>query len=193
MSTVPQRRYTPAEYLALERKSEERHEYFRGEVFAMAGGTVRHALICDNLLERTRSRIRGSPCSSFSASMRIKIQATGLYTYPDLSIVCGNWEFEDEQRDTLLNPRAIVEVLSPSTESYDRGKKFSQYREIPSLAEHILVAQDEPQIERFVKQEFGWQFIALSGIEQELELVAAGITIPLREIYENVTFGEGPV
>src|SRR5687768_18486567 len=102
MSTVPNRRYTREEYLSLERRSDVGHASFRGEIFAMAGGSLRHALICDNLLERSRSRLRGSPCSSFSASLRVKVQATGLYTYPDLSIVCGDWEFEDERRDTLL-------------------------------------------------------------------------------------------
>lgn len=190
MSSVPTRRYSPAEYLALERSSHERHEYFRGEIFAMAGGSVRHALICDNLLERTRARLRGGPCSSFSASMRVKIQSVGLYTYPDLSIVCGEWVFEDEQRDTLLNPTIIVEVLSPSTESYDRGRKFTSYREMPSLGEYVLVAQEEPRIERFVRQEHGWLLLPIVGIDQELELGAANITIPLSEIYENVTFGQ---
>ncbi len=190
MSTVAKRRYTPAEYLALERTSEERHEFYRGEIFAMAGGTERHATICDNLLERVRSRLRGGQCRAYSSSLRVKIEATGLYTYPDLTIVCGERLFEDEREDTLLNPRVIIEVLSASTESYDRGKKFGHYQQVPSLAEYILVAQEEPRIDRFVRQEHGWLMVPVAGIEQELEITAAGIRVPLREIYENVTFGE---
>jgi Uma2 family endonuclease len=193
MSTAPERHYTPAEYLAIERKSEERHELINGHIVRMQGGTERHAAICDNLLERTKARLRGSPCRPYSAALRIKIEATSNYTYPDLSIVCGERQFDDEQRDTLTNPRLIVEVLSPSTERHDRGWKFKNYQLITSFEEYVLISQDEPRIERFLRQgDVGWLMTAVAGLDKTVRFESVDCELPLAEIYEEVAFGPSP-
>lgn len=192
MSTAPERRYTPAEYLAFERKAEEKHELINGHIVRMQGGTERHATICDNLVERTKARLRGTLCRPYSAALRIKIEATSNYTYPDLSIVCGQRQFDDEQRDTLTNPRLIIEVLSPSTERHDRGWKFKNYQLIPSFEEYVLVSQDEPRIERFLRQEAGWLMTAVSGLEKSVRFESVECELPLAEIYEEVVFGPTP-
>jgi Uma2 family endonuclease len=190
MSSALQRRYSPAEYLALERQAAQRSEYIDGAIYAMAGGTARHALICDNLLERIKARLRGSDCRPVSSSLRIKIEATSNYTYPDLSIVCGQWQFEDSTNDCLLNPRLIIEVLSPSTERHDRGWKFRNYQLIPSFEEYVLVSQEEPRIERFSRQgDVGWLMTAVSGLESTIRLESVHCDLPLSEIYEDVAFG----
>ena len=152
---VPQRvpNLTPAEYLAKERAATYRSEYFGGEMFAMAGGSPRHSLIKVNVVGEFRARSRHSPCTAYDSDLRILVARTGLYTYPDASVICGPLEFEDPRRDTVLNPTLLVEVLSESTEAYDRGKKFSHYRQIPSLREYLLVSQEEPKIERFLRND----------------------------------------
>src|SRR6266446_9871640 len=140
-------RLSEAEYLQLERKAETRSEYFSGEVFAMAGGTRSHSLIQTNLLRELSSRLKATDCVAYNTDLRVKVEATGLLTYPDVSVVCGEQRFLDEEEDVLLNPALVVEVLSDSTEGYDRGKKFEHYRQIPSLREYLLVSQTEPRIE----------------------------------------------
>jgi Uma2 family endonuclease len=150
-------------------------------------------LICDNLLERTRAALRGGPCQPFSSSLRVKIAATGNYAYPDLSIVCGEQQFEDKRQDTLINPRVIVEVLSPSTERYDRGWKFKNYQLISSFEEYILISQDEPRIERFLRQgDVGWLMTHATGLEGALRFQSVGCELPITEIYEGVVFGPSP-
>ena len=124
---------TPEEYLRLERASQEKHEYFKGEIFAMTGATENHNIIAGSTFAALYSELRKKPCQIYPSDMRVRIPATGLYTYPDISVVCGTPEFEDDGLDTLLNPTVIIEVLSPSTEPYDRGKKFQHYRTIPTL------------------------------------------------------------
>ena len=190
MSSAFHRRYTPAEYLAIERAADQRSEFFNGEILAMSGGTASHAIICDNLLERVKNRLRGGSCRPFSSSMRVKIKATGNYVYPDLSIVCGEWIFEDERRDTLLNPRLVVEVLSPSTERHDRGWKFRNYQLIESFEEYLLVSQDEPRIEHFRRQgDVGWLMTTVAGLDATIRLESVNCELPLAEIYEDVVFG----
>ena len=142
MSAAQKTLLTPAEYLARERAAEFRSEFYRGEMFAMSGASWAHSVIKDNLAWETRNQLQGGPCRVVTSDLRVKVSATGLYTYPDLLIVCGEPEFEDEVFDTLLNPRVIVEILSDSTEKYDRGTKFTQYRQLSSLQEYVLVAQD---------------------------------------------------
>jgi Uma2 family endonuclease len=193
MSRVPQQRYTAAEYLSLERTSDVRHEFADGQMVAMSGGSLWHAIICDNLLVRLTSRLSGSSCKPFSASLRVKIQATGNYTYPDLSIVCDERQMEDGRNDTLLNPKVLIEVLSPSTESHDRGWKFRNYQLIPSFEEFVLVSQDEPRVERFLRQgDVGWLMTHVSGLDQTVRIESIGCELPLAEIYKEVVFGQEP-
>src|SRR3954469_18701066 len=130
MTAVPRIRLTPAEYLAIERKAEFKSEYLNGEMFAMAGASPAHNSVKENLIVRLGGRLWGGPCRSYSSDQRVKVSATGLYTYPDIVIVCGTPEFDDADRDTLVNPRAIIEVLSDSTAGYDRGPKFRHYQRI---------------------------------------------------------------
>ena len=140
MSIAPTRRLSPQEYLAQERRADFRSEYLRGEVFAMAGASFEHTLIKDNISGEARSELKNGPCRVLTSDIRVKVDATGLYTYPDVAIVCDEPQFEDDAVDTLLNPRVIVEVMSDSTEKYDRGAKFVHYRQVPSLQEYILVS-----------------------------------------------------
>ncbi len=190
MSSAFQRRYSAAEYLAIERLAAHRSELVDGVIDAMAGGTEPHAAICDNLLERVKARLRGGPCRPYSSSLRVKIEATGNYFYSDLPIVCGERRFEDDRRDTLLNPRVIVEVLSPSTERHDRGWKIRNYQLITSFEEYLLVSQDEPRIERFLRQgDVGWLMTAVTGLDSVIRLESVDCELPLAEIYEDVSFG----
>lgn len=173
------------EYLALERTSGERHEYAQGELYAMAGGTRAHSLIAGNILRELGLALLDRPCEVHGPDLRIKIAATGRYTYADVLVVCGRPLFEDEQRDNLLNPRVIVEVLSDSTERYDRGEKFAQYRLIPSLLDYVLVSQRERLIERFRRQDDEWLFRAL-GPGQRLSLESIGCELEVDRAYLKV-------
>src|SRR5207302_572820 len=142
MSAVPKPLLSPQEYLARERLADFRSEFYRGEMFTMAGGSPRHSLIKTNLLGELRNALKGRPCTAYDSDLRIRVSATGLYTYPDASVLCGELQFDDEHRDTVLNPALLAEVLSDSTEAYDRGKTFTHYRQIVSLQEYLLVSQD---------------------------------------------------
>ena len=193
---VPQkvRRLSEAEYLELERAAEFKSEFYEGEVFAMAGGTRWHSLIATNLTAEFANRLRGGRYVAFNADLRLKVEAAGLFTYPDLSVVCGEQRFIDEGGDTLLNPTLIVEVLSESTEAYDRGKKFELYQQIDSLREYLLVSQREPRIEQFLRQaDESWVLRAAAGREATLLLPSPGITISLANIYANVDFAPTPI
>ena len=186
MSTALQRKYTPEEYLALEEVAEYRSEYFQGEIFAMAGGTPRHNDIALNLIDRLRGQLRGGNCKANAFDLRVLVKPTGLRTYPDIVVTCGQRELEG---NTLLNPRVLMEVLSPSTEKYDRGMKFEHYRQISALQEYILVSQFEPHIERFVRQTDGsWLMTEAKGLESSIALDAVGWMLSLAEAYEGVTF-----
>jgi Uma2 family endonuclease len=189
MSTAPTRRISPQEYLAQERRADFKSEYLRGEVFAMAGATYEHTLIKDNLAREAGNQLKGTLCRALTSDMRVKVNATGLYTYPDIAIVCDKPQFEDEVFDTLLNPRAVVEVLSDSTEKYDRGAKFGHYRQIPSLEEYVLVAQDRPLVERYVRQADGsWVLTIFEGLSSTFAFASIPVRIPLAEIYHGVKF-----
>ena len=184
---------TPAEYLRLERAATYRSEYFRGEIFAMAGGSPQHSRIKTNVVSLLNIRLKGQPCETYDSDLRIKCP-TGLYTYPDASVICSELEFDDEQQDTVLNPTLLVEVLSKSTEAYDRGNKFDHYRTIPSLREYVLVSQDEPMIQRFLRNDDDTRtLIAVASLGQTIPLRSIGIDLPLSEVYERVDFtAEGP-
>lgn len=190
MAAVPHLSITPEEYLALERQADHRSEYCAGEMVAMAGAREAHNLIAWNIAGELRTQFKDRDCRAYGSDMRVKVSETGLYTYPDLSALCGASRFEDEERDTLLNPTVIVEVLSPKTEAYDRGRKFLHYRRVESLQEYVLVAQDRPHVELFVRHgESGeWVFTEISGPEGVLRLGSVGAEIPLSEIYDKVDF-----
>ena len=189
MSTASKQHLTPAEYLKRERMAEFKSEYFYGEMFAMAGGSRWHGRIATNLVSRSDHLLRDTPCEVFGSDMRVKVTASRLYTYPDASIVCGEPQFEDQVVDTLLNPKVIFEVLSESTEAYDRGKKFDHYRQIPSLREYVLVSQTEPLVERYDRQPDGtWRLTVVRGLDAELPLESVPCRLSLAEIYFKVSF-----
>jgi len=188
MSAQPQHYYTPEEYLDLERTAEYKSEYLAGEIIAMSGATEDHNVIALNISALLRNTFRGRPCRAYMSDMRVRVTANGLYTYPDIVAVCGLREFADTRRDTLLNPTVIFEVLSPSTEGYDRGKKFAHYGRLSSLTDYVLVAQEEVQVEHFTRQGNGWFVTALSALDQTLHLAAIESDLPLAAIYENVEF-----
>jgi len=189
-SAATKKRFTPQEYLALERKSETRNEYFNGEIFAMAGASREHNLIAGNVNAEIRNQILDRPCESYPSDMRVYIEATGLYTYPDVTVVCGEPRFQDREVDTLLNPLVIVEVLSPTTEAYDRGVKFRHYRRIGSLREFVLISQERMLVERYTRQGNDWVLSDLTDPDQVLKLESIGCEIPLNRIYAKVTFPE---
>ena len=189
MSTVAKPFYTFEQYLALERAQEYRSEYFAGEIFAMAGGTENHSLVASNVNRILGQQLRDRPCKVYTGDMRIKVQATGLTTYPDISSLCGKAEFLDELHDTLLNPQLIVEVLSPSTESYDRGKKFEHYRKIESLQDYVLISQDRMLVECFTRDSDGsWSMRDASAAGQSIRLSSLDCDLPLDEVYAKVEF-----
>src|SRR3989442_15220798 len=146
---------SPQEYLRLERQAAYKSEYVHGQIFAMGGASRKHNLVGGNIFGELRQQLKGRLCEAYMSDMRVKVTATGLYTYPDVVVVCGEPKFEDENVDTLINPTLIAEVLSDSTEAYDRGAKFGHYRKVDSLTEYLLVAQKEPRIEQYVRQAAG--------------------------------------
>lgn len=181
-------KWTRQEYLAFEGASEFKHEFINGEVVDMAGGSATHSRIKVNLTTSFENRLAQSGCIVYDSDMRVR--AGEMYAYPDLSVVCGTPLFEDDQH-TLLNPILIVEVLSPSTEAYDRKDKFKQYRSLPTLEDYVLVAQDEAYVEHFHRQADGtWILAEMKGMEAEISLPSLSITLPLATIYNRVTFGE---
>jgi Uma2 family endonuclease len=184
--------YTPEHYLEYERESETRHEYLNGLIYAMAGESPNHSRICVNLAREASTRLKGRPCEAFSPNMKVRAATKGLFAYPDLTIACGELRFHDHKRDVLLNPRVIFEVLSPSTERYDRTMKFFLYRsEIESLTDYVLVSQDSVFIEHYEKQADGrWVHNVLTSLDDILRLDSIECEIPVREIYERVELAE---
>jgi Uma2 family endonuclease len=193
MSAVPQIYLTPAEYLAFERQSDVKHEYFRGELFAMAGASRQHVRISVNVTALLAGQLKGRRCELFNSDMRVKVSPTGLYTYPDASVVCGRPRFEDRELDVLLNPTVIVEILSKSTEAYDRGEKFAQYRTLDTLTDYLLVSQDRPLIEGFTRQPDGvWLFTESAGLGAVMPIELTQCRLPLAEVYDRVEFDQTP-
>lgn len=191
MSTRPKPVLTPEAYLASERASEEKHEYYQGEMFAMGGASFEHVGIVANLVASLHRQLQGRPCRVFSSDLRVKVSRTGLYTYPDVGVVCDQPQFDDEQDDTLLNPRVIIEVLSPSTENYDRGKKFAHYRKVECLAEYLLIAQDQPRIELYVRQANNdWLLHEATELDQTIRLPSIECDLKLSDVYANVELSE---
>lgn len=182
--------FTTDEYLALERASEVRHEFVDGFVYAMAGEIPEHSTICFNLAVAVGRQIKDGPCRGFSPNMKVRTDPAGLFAYPDLMVVCGEPLFHDDRRDVLVNPTVIFEVLSPSTEAYDRGEKFLRYRtRIAALRDYVLVSQGGPLVEHFGKQQDGsWSLTEVRGISGILHLPSIACELPLIEVYNRVVF-----
>lgn len=180
---------SPEAYLALERHSEIRHEYVDGEIFAMAGAGRAHNQISANIVRVLGNQLLDKPCSVFSSDMKVGIQEIRKYTYPDIVVACENEEFEDDNHDVLLNPVVIMEILSDSTEAYDRGDKFAHYRLLRSVAEYILVSQYVCRIEKFIRREDGtWLYSNYQAMDQVVKIESIDCELPLSEVYRKVNF-----
>jgi Uma2 family endonuclease len=191
MSTQPKTFLSPAEYLELERRAEFKSEYYEGGMFATAGASRRHGLIVTNLVAELRQQLKAKPGETHSSDLRLRVTPTGLYTYPDVLVVCGEPQLADDQKDTLLNPTVIVEVLSESTRDYDRGRKFQHYRTLPSLAEYLTVEQDEPHVEHWTRQpKSRWLLAEFAGLGQSIRLDSIDCVLPLAEIYDKIDWSQ---
>jgi Uma2 family endonuclease len=190
VSAETKHRYTLEEYLALERESDARHEFWDGEVFAMSGGTLAHERIMRNVGNLFQAQLGRRGCEVFGSNMQIKVPSAPPYRYGDGSVVCGKAEVERfNGNDLLLNPVLIYEVLSPSTEAYDRGDKFTHYKSIASLKEYLLVAQHRPHITQYAKRDDGeWSYVEINGLESSLHLPSVGLTLKLSDVYQDVDF-----
>jgi Uma2 family endonuclease len=188
---------TDAEYIAMEIASDVKHEYFNGEIYAMAGASAPHNDIAMSLGGEIRAQLRGIPCHPYGSDQRVKIEETGMRTYPDLSIACEP-EFENDKQLDLMNPLVIFEILSPGTAAYDRGEKFGHYRSIQSLNEYILIEQNRPHIEQFIRQpdnstaRGGWLLLEYDGLDREIKLASVPCVLKLSEVYERIVFEETP-
>lgn len=180
---------TPAEYLRRERAAETKSEYVNGQIYAMSGASRQHNRITVNVTALLHTQLQRSPCEAFANDMRVKVSAESMYTYPDLAVVCGEAKFEDTALDTLLNPTLIIEVLSDSTEKYDRGKKFAYYQRIESLREYVLISQDTPRIESFTRlPDNRWVLTTVEVQEEAISLASIGCSLPLSDVYARVEF-----
>jgi Uma2 family endonuclease len=188
MAAIPERRYTIEEYIELDKNSEERLEYFGGQVVSMSGGSLSHNRIAGNALFGLRNRFGSRECEALAADMRIKVPKAPPYRYADAVVVCGAPIIETIQGlDVLVNPSLIVEILSESTEAYDRGNKFRAYQSIETFKEYLLIAQDRPYVTHYRRQPDGqWLRSDIEGLDRELELITIGASIPLSELYINV-------
>lgn len=188
MSSQPEYKlYTPEEYLELERKAEIKSEYVNGEMLAMAGASRQHVLIVTNIVSELRTQMKGRQCNVYSTDMRVKVDPTGMYAYPDVAAVCGEDQFEDSHGDTLLNPQVIIEVLSESTESYDRGEKFAHYRRLDSLREYLLVSQNRRLMEHYIRQPNNrWLFSEHCYADDVVELPSIECILAVAEVYDKV-------
>jgi len=190
----PIHRLTESEYLEIERRAEFKSEFLDGEMFAMAGGSPRHSQIASNAIRALGNKLESRGCIVFTSDLKLKVEVTELFTYPDVSIVCGPQKYAAGTDDVLVNPILLVEVLSDSTEAYDRGTKFEHYRQIPSLREYLLISQKEPHVELFIRQQNKeWLLREATGLDSKIELPSLEITLALSEIFANVEFVPGPI
>lgn len=199
MSSSVKARLTPEEYLAIERAAEDGSEYWNGEMFALAETSERHGAIVANLVGELRSALKGRPCKVYASDLRLQVAPTGLYTYPDVLVICGAPEFSDDSRDMVRNPKLIVEVLSPSTEDFDRGRKFAHDRSLPSLVEYLVVAQDRPAVEKLTREPAGpgqsesrWVLTETNGLSGVIRLASVEADLALGEFYDKVELGPLP-
>jgi Uma2 family endonuclease len=189
MSTLTVTHVTPEEYLAAERLSETRSEYLDGGVFPMTGGTVNHNRITINLILELGTQLQSANCDVHATDLKVRLPDSRKFFYPDVLVVCGELQYHDERRDVILNPDLVIEVLSPSTEAFDRGAKFRAYRTIESLKEYVLVAQDSPSVERYLKDGDGsWKLTEAVGLKSSLALPSIGCTLNLSAVYKKVEF-----
>lgn len=190
MSAIQNTKYTIEQYIELEQSSEERYEYFDGEVFAMAGGSLEHAIIATNIAGSLNNKLSGKNCRAINSDMRVKVPADPPYRYPDVTVVCGEPLTEQYLGQVMLvNPVLLVEVLSPTTKDYDKDEKFLGYQSIESFQEYLLVAQDRAHVTRYVRQaDNQWLRSDFIGLDSAVELVSLGVTLPLSEIYQGVSF-----
>jgi Uma2 family endonuclease len=186
-TAVKERLHTPEEYLIREERAAYKSEYINGEIFAMAGGSLKHSQICFNLIRQIGDAIAHKDCIGLESNVKVEIQRGRQYFYPDAMVVCGTVEFAQNRADTIKNPMLIVEILSPATEAFDRNKKFAAYRTLPSLREYVLVYQEEPQIEAFFKEdEKTWRYTVARGLEDTIRLLSLDCDFALRDIYQKV-------
>lgn len=186
--TAAVKQITVAEYLASERASEVRHEFFAGHVRAMAGASESHTLVAHNVGRSLGNALEATSCRVYQSDMRVQTRST-LYCYPDVVVACGQRRFEDDHQDILLNPVVVVEVLSPSTEAYDRGQKFDHYQSIASLQSYVLVAQDRIHVDHFEKQPSGdWLLKSLKAVDSLFAIPSLGVSIPIGDFYKKVEF-----
>ena len=186
-SSLPNAYLTPEEYLELERRAEYKSEYYQGRMFAMSGASPAHGLIVGNLVGSLWQQLRQRPCRVYPNDLRLRVSETGLYTYPDVTVVCGEAKFAEDQKDTLLNPTVIIEVLSESTRAYDLGDKLHHYRTLPSLTDYLTVEQDKPRIYHWIRQPVGQGFSAeYSDLAQSIQLPSIGCVLALANVYENI-------
>jgi Uma2 family endonuclease len=189
MSTLTVTHVTPEEYLAAERLSETRSEYLDGGVYPMTDGSINHITIVANLTAELVTRLRGRKCIVLPNEMKVRLQQARKFFYPDLAVVCGEPQFHDDRKDIITNPDLVIEVLSPSTEAFDRGAKFQAYQTIESLREYVLVSQDSPAIERYVRNGDGsWQYKSVVGLKGSLTLPSIECTLNLGAVYDKVDF-----
>ena len=191
MTSLPQLRYTPEEYLAMEREAEFKSEYLDGEIIAMSGASERHNLIVANVTTELVIQLKKRACKVYTSGMRVDLRERYLYAYPDVVVVCGDARFRCDEMDNLLNPTLIIEVLSKSTEYYDRGRKFIKYRRIESLQEYLLVAPDEPRIEQYIRQPSNeWLLSEYNKPEMTIHLSSINCHLNLIDMYDKVDFPE---
>ena len=189
MSTSPKRLLTPEEYLAIERDVPTKHEFYFGEMFAMGGASTKHNQINFNLVTELGPHLKNRSCVAFVNDMRVKIPMTGSYVYPDLVVTCEQPRFEDKQFDTLLNPQVVIEVISDSTEQFDRGRKFEMYMSIDSVREYLLVAQNDAHISHFQRDDHGvWTLRMAHGLDATVEMPSVGCKLNLADVYAKVEF-----
>src|SRR6185295_12799056 len=187
MASHPKPFYTPEEYLKIERKAAYKSEYYTGEIFAMSGASRAHNLIVANVTTALNTQLENRECEIYANDMRVRTPDRSTYAYPDVVVVCGQPQFEDAEVDTLLNPTLIIEVLSPSTETHDRTKKFADYRKIESLKEYILIAQQECRLTQFIKQPDGmWLFQEASSLGEIVQLTSVNCDLALEKAYRKV-------
>ncbi|MBV9923735.1 MAG: Uma2 family endonuclease [Acidobacteria bacterium] len=189
MSTLTVTHVTPEEYLAAERLSETRSEYLDGGVYPMTGATANHSTIVLNIGSELNVQLRGRGCKAFVIDMKVRLSGSNKFLYPDVTAVCGDLQYHDDRRDIITNPVLVIEVLSKSTEAFDRGEKFRAYRTIESLREYLLVGQNSPLVEQYVKGEDGrWSLTEAAGLESSLTLPSIGCTLNLGAVYDKVDF-----
>jgi Uma2 family endonuclease len=191
MSASAQPRLSEEQYLEIERKAEFRHQFYDGIMYPMSGGPFTRALLIAALSREFGNAFKKRPCHVATSDLRVRVSDGGLYTYPDVVVVCGDISFADDRKDTVTNPTLLIEVLSPSTEAYDRGFKTEQYRKIESLREYVLVSQSRPHIEVFSKSpSVQWVLSEYTGLDTTCRLDSVDCSIPLAEIYNKVVFEE---